>query len=374
MKNFLFLLLLTPVSANALTCAELQDQLNAVPVQGALIKLPVGRIFCPSSLKLPDSAVALDGAGVQLTQIVFPADSGDGIVGTFTRWYGGMPIVISNLTIAVDGKTSGAAIRLSWPEVGSINEPAARIHNVTIRPYWTAQPQHSWGDGIVLDGAWNSTISDVTIHGNNDCAAPTPNKKPWLMTRAIHLKGRSNDTSIRGVRITCSEFGIDIGGRTEGPRITDTHTIGNRVGIRIHTQVDGPLLYPWGVIADSFVNAAEIGIMLENHVQVSVTATAIYHDPTYKKPFVGLYVSHAHDFRATGNHFYVSREHGWSYGVLVSGSNGGTITGNTITGAHIGLWLVGTSSGHAVMGNTFRDVSYPLADHGKNNVIEGNVK
>jgi hypothetical protein len=198
----------------------------------------------------------------------------------------------------------------------------------------------------------------------------------------IHATGQGNDLTVSKVKIFGRDngaTGILIDGELEGPMIDHSTIIGVSRGIEISTTcgVILPGCRPGGSIDHTFVEAIDIGIFIQSHIQVGLTSNNVYQGGIQQvRPFVGIYLAGTGEIRMVGNGITVggAGQNTTSYGIVVD-AGACSISGTSLnalpatgTGATIvGIWLTPNSAKNTVVGNVAQLPS------GMTHIVNGNV-
>lgn len=341
--------------------SDLQRQLDS----GESSVMLRGRYDLDGPLELPDWPFELCGSGIESTELVFQ-DGCDGLVGFYRTFYTNGPLTLKNLTISQRGQ-GGTAVKLSWPDASSVNEPTAYLEKLSIRPSPTMGTPASWAHGIRLENGWNARIRDVTIHGRNQDYDPA---STFPMKTAIALYKGTQDCQISGLLIY---GGIDTGilidanalGYGEGTLIQQAAMVGVRVGIKADSSKLGQT--PWLHLNSTHLYFHETGVLLIGRTDAAIIGNSFV-GSAKSKHTVGVYVAGGSDnARIIGNSFSIMNP-APAYGVVIDASKAATILGNAFD-SYMGVWLTGSSSECAGSGNSYRHTNYPMINQGVNNKV-----
>jgi len=148
---------------------------------------------------------------------------------------------------------------------------------------------HYWTRGIQLNNATTARIDRWAIHGRDADSS-------HLMICGIDLVGHCTPIYITNGDAYSMTYGIRAVGTSEGIHISHCEIVEVTYGIWLEALGMGR---PGTAITDCHVNAGTIGIMLNNHGDVSLTGNLIYR----LKPgsFVGIYNENGPFTRMQGN-------------------------------------------------------------------------
>lgn len=167
----------------------------------------------------------------------------------------GRELSISKLTLRTQLANGGSAIVATWPEANGQYAITAYIKEVEIRE--TSFTQY-WGSGIVLTGARQSVIEDVTMVGASSTSYS-------VMDKGLQIISNNNSTEykIRNLNVYAANRGVIVqggvagtGSGPEGIYIDSSTFVNVGTGVYVNTADSEPVTFVRG----SHINAHLFGI------------------------------------------------------------------------------------------------------------------
>jgi len=323
-----------------------------------------------SALVLPDRPIAIDGAGMGLTELRWQGEGVHGIVSDGRSNLTG-PVTVRDLTLTTTAARAGDAIRIAYNPISSSHDPSTIIERVRIRPTLGSEFVGAFRRGIVLDGGWSPQINKVWVQGkNSDITVPA--LQSAAMEVAIDL-GTSMEAKIRAAQIACCATGVRITGplqgKGEGFGLSESAIIHNLCSVRLEGGVYGGWPTPWASVSGSHFFYLQQGVFATGRGDVVLTGNSICGSHLIPDWGVGIYVAgECRNIRITDNHLWTTRP-GQGHGIVVDASADGVISGNVIDASMaIGVWLTTSSQGWDVRVNRNK-AGTPVVDQGVGNIV-----
>ncbi len=349
-----------PTGASDSTSA-IQSAMSAVPAEGGEVYFPAGLYKISASIGLPWAPVTIRGEAMDAVEIWQTAQD-DVFYAPFGYFYMALP-TIRDLTFSTDIANTHTAIRLDYPNAGSVNECTGLIQRVTIRPKGHTVSGHAFKYGIDLNDCWNFHVRDCFIHGANDDYTK--------MTQAIHLGSKSLDVVISGVKIFGAQYGIVSDGACEGGQFSDLTILGCDYGVYFNNSEQ----HPWGVVANSHICAKVCGIKAVNRAQLTIDGNLIYKDGGSDQEFNGIHLStNSGGATVLGNKIVKqSGATGTTRGILIDGSAEViTVLGNSSVDCDYTVVISSGSQKCTVVGNTRSGGTATVSDSGTSDTVGNN--
>lgn len=317
------------------------QQVQRLVSAGGFVQLEARTYHLTAPIAMPPRPVRVEGVR-EATQLIW--SGGHGFVGVAPGYYVTMPWTVQHVSFGCAGRC-GTAVDFRWPDAGSVNEPTTILQHLTIRPHPSTSTAPGWTRGIDLTNGWGASIREVAIHSNN--------ADPTSLEAAITLRRWSTGVRVSDFILYGGQVGVQIDateiGHGEGPLLSRMEMVNVGIGVNARSALAGGRPTPWIVVSDSNIAARQTGIMFEGRTQGAVSNNLIYGVPPPGITFIGLYLAgQSHHARVTGNQVYVLVPGGVSYGILIDHSHGGTVVGNVITDATLGIWLTPSTRGWSV--------------------------
>ncbi len=261
----------------------IQNAFNALPITGGALHFPPGNYRCTGQLSASGKSVAIFGSGRKVSQITWDTATG-GFSFLFTS--NRQALTVRSMSLLSRAAGGGSALYASWPS-SPATMSTADISDIYIAGENAAS--HYWTRGIQLNNATTARIDRWAIHGRDADSS-------HLMICGIDLVGHCTPIYITNGDAYSMTYGIRAFGTSEGIHISHCEIVEVTYGIWLEALGMGR---PGTAITDCHVNAGTIGIMLNNHGDVSLTGNLIYR----LKPgsFVGIYNENGPFTRMQGN-------------------------------------------------------------------------
>ncbi len=336
--------------------AAIQSALDAAN-DGDTIFLPPGTYRVTSTLSQSNKSLAIVGMGSGTSTI--RAEHGTNGIGLNPE--GGAArdrIVLLGFTLLTTRSDAGTGIDCRWDDIQSSQEHLCVIDDVEISG--TDYPNNGWANGIILEEAWHSYVTNTNIRGRE-------------VGSGVKLIGQCIGTVFDKLTVFFHNSGVNIDNPNEGIRITNTNLVAVDTGVFCQTGDRQP---PNIVVLNSHAAARKHGILLRDHSQGIIVGNLIYKRKESDQDFDAIKVNNCLNYRISDNCVVIldeANDTGFNRGYVVLNSKDVTLHGNQIGPADTAM-LLGSNTDHSIASlNTGRGISNGVVDDGTSNVVTNNI-
>jgi hypothetical protein len=298
---------------------------------------PAGTYCLTSTMLFTDKSVTIRGDGPNLSILRYDA-GGDGITMISTSGTNRVTLNVKSLSLVSNKAAVAAAIAGYWNDPATLAAPAASITDVQIKDMGVGL---NWTVGIQLSNASRSVITNFNIDASSDVG-----------DAAIRFLGQTLQATVTLGGITFWKDGIDFLDQSEGLHVDDVEIVGIHRGVVLDTTG----ILPGTSIANSHINARDIGIYMWQRNDTNISGNLIYATVTATN-FVGIEAIHCNALRISGNYIVRLGSGGNYNGIeLIGNTTRNVVTGNVTDSMDSGIFLTGTSvTASSITGNINRN-------------------
>lgn len=319
---------------------------DTTAIQAALaaanvVYFPPGTYQITSALTVSNKSVKLIGAGRNISIIRQVTAGANGL--TYSSTADTDTLEVTGLTFQAGVAAAGTAIAASYTAVASSVYDRVRIHNCAF--LWQTAGSHYWTNGIQFTDVWNSHV-DHNLFGLKPPVGQTFNAGA-----GVKLLGESNDCTISSNRFYHCQYGVSVGGTTEGVTVFDNAMVSVDIGVICSTAA----AEPGKSVAYNHINAYSAGISLDARTDTDVSYNLVYKHTSSTQNFSGIILQNTatgSDWaRIIGNKIAGVGAGGSEDGIVLGRATYCVVMGNLSDGLGSLIWLQANASLNTVTGN-----------------------